>query len=126
MNRLGAILIPMLAGFVVTVALVSWRSGWWQRREARGVPAAAPVSVEVRRSNLRIVPVHLTAASPATVVAAPTAPVAPVAAVPEVAPEPVSESFEPPPVPRVDSGNSPERLEAPARKFARGSRADGD
>jgi len=123
-NRLGAILFPMLAGFVVTVAVVSWRTGWWPRRGALDSAAVVPASVQVRRSNLRIIPVHLTAASPASIAAAPAAPAVPAA--PAAQPEPVAESYEPPPVPRVDPGNSPERLEAPARKFARGSRADED
>lgn len=120
MKRLGAILIPMLAGFLVTVAMVFWRSGWWQEREAHEPSvAAAALSIEVRRPNLRIVPVHLTATPQTTVAAAPAVPAAP-----EALPEPSAETYEPPPVPRVDPGNSPERLEAPARKFAHGSKAD--
>ena len=126
MNRLGAILFPMLAGFVVTVAVVSWRTGWWPWRGALDSAAVVPASVQVRRSNLRIVPVHLTAASPATAAAAPAAPAAVPPAAPAAQPEPVAESYEPPPVPRVDPGNSPERLEAPERKFAHGSRANED
>ena len=123
MKRLGAILIPMLAGFLLTVAVVSWRSGWWQRREAIDSPVAASPRIEVRRPNLRIVSVHLTAGPQAPVGATPPAPVP---AASEAEPESGSESYEPPPVPRIDSGNSPEQLEAPERKFARGSRADED
>lgn len=125
MNRPGAILFPMLAGFVVTVAVVSWRTGSWPWRGAPDPAAVVPTSVQVRRSNLRIIPVHLTAASPVTGAAAPLVTATPTAA-PAAQPEPAAESYEPPPVPRVDPGNSPERLEAPARKFARGSRADED
>lgn len=115
MNRLVAVLIPMLAGFLLTVGVVSWRSDWWQRRTALGSPAATALSVEVRQSNLRVVQVHLTDGAP---VAAPRPP--------EATPQPVPDPYAPPPVPRVDAGNSPERLEVSARKFAHGSRADGD
>ena len=134
MNRLGAVLIPMLAGFLLTVAVVSLRSGGWPWRAALESHAAAPLCVEARRPNLRIVPVHLTDAQPPTV--ATPAMVPATAAVPtaaqlagkteaaqaEAAPEP----YEPPPVPRVDPGNPPEQLEAPDRKFAHGRRDDGD
>lgn len=118
MKRLLTILIPMLAGFLVTVAMVSWRSGWWQRREAHGSSAAA-LRVEVRRPNLRIVPVRLTAAPKTSVAAASAVPTPR-----EAMPEPSAATYEPPPVPRVDPGNSAERLEAPERKFAHGSKAD--
>jgi hypothetical protein len=122
-NRVGAILIPLLVGFLATVAIVSWRTGWWWRRDALQSPAVAAPSVEVRRSNLRIVQVHFSAPPPATVNAAPAARPP---ATPEVQPEPDSTPLEPPAVPRVDPGNSPELLEAPARKFARGSSPGGD
>lgn len=125
MNRLGAILIPMLAGFLLTVAVVSWRAGGWPWRGALESQALAPLRVEARSPNLRIVPVHLTSAPPVTAATHAAAP-APVAAVPAAEPEPVPEAYEPPPVPRVDPGNSPEQLEAPDRKFAHGSRADED
>lgn len=129
MNRLGTILIPMLAGFLLTGAVLSWRSGWWPRHELQSL-AAAPLRVEARRPNLRIVPVHLTAAQPATVAASAAAPV-PAASVPppppppEGEPEPASQPFAPPPVPRANVGNSPD-LEAPVRKFARGGGADAE
>lgn len=110
MNRLGAILIPMLAGFLVTIALVSWHSRWWQRDAVESAAAITP-NIEVRRPNLRVVRVHVTA-SPAAAVAA--APVTAVAAARAAQPEPVATPPEPPPVPR----------ESPARKFARGSTAD--
>lgn len=127
MNRPGAILVPMLAGFLLTVAVVSWRSGWWQRRATVAAPAAASVRIEVRPPDLRVVSVHLTAAQPAavrpaTVAAAPAAsPPVP----PEGEPEPLSEPLAPPPVPRANAGGSPD-LEAPVRKFARGGRLDPD
>jgi hypothetical protein len=121
-NRPGAILIPILAGFLLTVAVVSWRSGWWRGREALESSAAAPAHIEPRPSNLRIVPVRLTAAQPATVAATPAArsPAPPVSE-----PHPVSEPLSPPPVPRANAGNSPD-LEIPVRKFARGSSADSE
>jgi hypothetical protein len=121
-NRPGAILIPILAGFLLTVAVVSWRSGWWQGREALESSAAAPVHIAPRPSNLRIVPVHLTAAQPATVAATP---VARSSAPPVNEPRPVSEPLSPPPVPRANAGDSPD-LEIPVRKFARGSSADSE
>ena len=128
MNRLGTILIPMLAGFLLTGVVVSWRSGWWARHELQS-PAAAPLRVEARRPNLRIVPVHLTAAQTASVAASAAAPV-PAASVPAPpppggGPEPASQPLAPPPVPRANVGNSPD-LEAPVRKFARGSGADAE
>ena len=129
MNRLGAILIPMLAGFLLTVAVVSLRSGGWPWRAALEPRAAAPLRVEVRRPNLRIVPVHLTDAQPPTAATRAIAPAAanvPAAAAPAAETEPAPEPYEPPPVPRVDPGNSPEQLEAPDRKFAHGRRDDGD
>jgi hypothetical protein len=121
-NRPGAILLPIFAGFLLTVAVVSWRSGWWPSRETLESFAAAPPRIELRRSNLRIVPVHLTASQPATVAAAPAAP--PPAA-PMNEPAPVSEPGSPPPVPRANAGNSPDR-EIPVRKFARGGSADSE
>lgn len=122
MNRPGAILIPILAGFLLTVAVVSWRSGGWRGREALESAANAPPRIEPRQSNLRIVPVHLTAAEPATVAAAPAArsPAPPVNE-----PAPVSQPLSSPPVPRANAGNSPD-LEIPVRKFARGSSADSE
>lgn len=122
MNRPGAILIPILAGFLLTVTLVSWRSGWWQGREALDASATASPRIEPRRSNLRIVSVHLAAGQPLTVAAAPAArsPAPPVNE-----PDPVSQPLSPPPVPRANAGNSPD-LEIPVRKFARGSSADSE
>ena len=122
--KAGAILIPMLGGFLLTVAVVSWHSGWWQPHAAPRAADTEPSRVEVRRSNLRVIPIHLTtgpaptpAPTPATVAHAIPAP---------AEPEPSPAPYAPPPVPRADPGNSPERLDASARKFARGSRADED
>jgi hypothetical protein len=128
-NRLGAILIPMLAGFLLTVAVVSLRSGGWPWRAALESRAAAPLRVEARHPNLRIVPVHLTDAQPPTVATparVPATAAVPTAAQPAAETEAAPEPYEPPPVPRVDPGNSPEQLEAPDRKFAHGRRDDGD
>jgi hypothetical protein len=107
-SRLGTVLIPLLAGFLLTVAVVSWRSGWWQR-DAFQSPAATQPVVEVRPPSVRIVRVHPSAAPAATAPAAP-------APAPEALPEPVSQPAQEPPVPRTD----------PARKFAHGSVAGGD
>lgn len=112
MNRLGAILIPMLAGFLVTIALASWHTRWWQH-DAVESPAAITPNIELRRPNLRVVQVHVTASRAAAVVAAPPAAV-PAARAAQA--EPVATPPEPPPVPR----------ESPARKFARGSTADAE
>lgn len=122
MNRPGAILIPISAGFLLTVAVVSWRSGWWQGREARESSATPPAHIEPRPSNLRIVPVHLTAAQPATVAAAPAARSP---ALPVNEPDADSQPLSPPPVPRANAGNSPD-LEIPVRKFARGGSANSE
>lgn len=103
MSRLGIVLIPLLAGFLLTVAVVSWRSGWWQR-DAFHSPAAVQPVVEVRPPAVRIVRVHLSAAP------AETAPSSRVAA-PEALPEPVAQPADEPPAPRTD----------PTRKFAHGS-----
>lgn len=121
MSRSGAILIPLLGGFLLTVAMVSWRSGWWEQRDAPESSVTPRPKIEPRRSHLRVVDVSLAANPFAAAASKPVAP-APVPAAPEAAPEPVSQPLTPPPVPRVDPGNSPELLEAPARKFARGSR----
>jgi hypothetical protein len=114
-NRLGAILIPLLVGFLATVAIVSWRSGWSWRRDSLQSPVVAAPSVEVRRSRLRVVQVDVSAAPPPK---AATAPAATVSAKPKAQPS-MSEPPELPAVPRANPGNS--QLEAPVRKFARGS-----
>ncbi len=119
MRQPGAILIPLLTGFLLTVGVVSWRSGWWQQRDA----AAAPPRVEVRPPYLRIVQVKIAAAAAAR---NPLAPAASAPAAPAALPQPSPETSEVPPVPRVDPGNSPELLGAPERKFARGSHSGGD
>lgn len=125
MNRPGAILIPMLGGFLLTAAVVSWRSGWWQRRTVLESPAATAVRVAARKSALRIVQTHVTAGFPAIPAAAPASLAAvPAPPLPAAASEQESAPYEPPPVPRTDPGNSPERLDASARKFAHGSRAE--
>lgn len=100
MSRPGTVLIPLLAGFLLTVAVVSWRSGWWQRDAGQSSTATQPV-VEVRAPSVRIVRVHLSAAPAATAPAAP----------PDALPEPVAQAADEPPAPRTD----------PARKFAHGS-----
>jgi hypothetical protein len=115
LNRLGAILIPLLVGFLATVAIVSWRSGWCWQRDSLKSPMLAVPSVEVRRSRLRVVQVEVSAAPPPGTA---TAPAVTVAAKPEVQPL-ISEPPEPLAVPRANPGNS--QLEAPVRKFARGS-----
>jgi hypothetical protein len=107
-SRLGTVLIPLLAGFLVTVAVVSWRSGWWQRGAFQSPAATQPI-VEVRPPSVRIVRVHLSAAPAATARAAP-------AATPEALPEPAAQPADEPPTPRPN----------PAHKFAHGSVADGD
>lgn len=116
MSRPGAILIPLLGGFLLTVAVISWRSGWWTPKFA----AAAPVRIETRRSQLRVVQVNLSSDPWAPVATAPVAAAKAVSAA-EPAAEPGYAAFASPPVPRVDPANSPEQLEAPARKFARGA-----
>lgn len=125
MSRPGAILIPLLLGFTLTLALVSWRSGAWQR--GAGASVDAPPRIQVRHSPVRVA--HVDPASvpaPAAAVAsAVTKPATPAPPVPEAEPEPAWEPPGPPPVPRVDPANSREQLEAPARKFARGGNADG-
>lgn len=103
MSRPGTVLIPLLTGFLLTVAVVSWRSGWWQR-DAVQPPAATQPVVEVRPPSVRIVRMHLSATP------TPTTPATPAAA-PEALPEPVGQPADPPPIPRTD----------PARKFAHGS-----
>lgn len=126
MTRPGGILIPLLLGFLLTVAVESWRSGWWHQRGA-GASADAPPRIQLRHPALRAVHVDLRA------IAARSAAVASVRAAPakrpqaalQALPEPAWEPPGPPPVPRVDPANSREQLEAPARKFARGGNADG-
>lgn len=103
MSRLGAILIPLLGGFLLTVAVVSWRSGWWQQSGAFRSPAAATPKVEPRRSPLRVAHVTLSAA-------------------PQRAVTPLT-SLQ---AQRVNPESSPGVLEAPVRKFARGSKASGN
>ena len=125
MKRPGAILIPLLGGFLLTVATVSWRSGWWPLT-ATPESAATSWHVAVRRPNLRVVPVELRAGFPATLPAAPTAPVHALPAPSAPVTPQAAADYVPPPVPRADPGNSPERLDASARKFAHGSRADED
>lgn len=126
MNRAGAILIPLLAGFLFTLVVVSWRSGWWPRggigHSAAVTPIAAAPIVETRPPHLQVEQAHVIAASPAAV----HEPTGPASAAPAAQSEPVSASLEPTPVPRVDPGNSRELLEAPARKFARGADSGGD
>lgn len=126
MSRSGAILIPLVGGFLLTLAIVTWRSGGWQQRDARGSVAAPTWTIEPRRSPLRIVHIDLTRFHTASAAAAPTAPTAPASLAPAASPEPDSEISAEPPAPRVDPGNSPELLEAPARKFARGGHTNGD
>ena len=123
MSRSGAILIPLVGGFLLTLAIVTWRSGWWQQRDTRVSVAAPTWTIEPRRSPLRIVHVDLTRFHTASAAAAPPAPAS---LAPAASPEPDSEISEEPPAPRVDPGNSPELLEAPARKFARGGHTSGD
>lgn len=108
MSRLGTVLIPLLAGFLLTVAVVSWRSGWWQR-DAFQSPAAMQPVVEVRPPSVRIVRVHLSAAPAATT---PATPAAAAEALPEPSAQPPAELA----APRTD----------PARKFAHGSIAGED
>lgn len=123
MNRPGAILIPLLSGFLLTCAVVSWRSGWWEQHGAPASPALTPRRVEARPPHVRTVHLQL-AADPWAPAAAARAAAA--AAPPEATPEPVYAPSGPPPVPRVDPGDSPELLEAPARRFARGGVAGRD
>lgn len=63
MNRAGAILIPLLAGFLLTVMAVFWRSGWWAQRDAALPAEPAAATVEARPPHLRVVPVHVLTAS---------------------------------------------------------------
>jgi len=71
-NRLGTILIPLLAGFLITVAVVSWRSPWWHRDPLLS-DEATPARIEARPANLRIVQVHVSAGPRAGFTAAPAA-----------------------------------------------------
>lgn len=125
MSRPGAILIPLLLGFTLTFALLSWRSGGWRRSAAASVDA--PPRIQQRHSPLRAVGVDLHAVASRARTAEPVAaaPATPPPAAVQPLPEPVWEPPGPPPVPRVDPGNSREQLEAPARKFARGGNAGG-
>lgn len=122
MSRPGAILIPLLGGFLLTVGVVSWRSGWWQRPGALEFSAATPPQIGPRRSPLRVV--HVTLSSDPWAPVAAVTPHAPSA--PKGAPHPAPASLAPPPLPAVNPGSSPQLLEAPARKFARGGKADGN
>lgn len=123
MSRLGAILIPLLGGFLLTIAAVSWRSDWWQRR-VTSAPAAAPTTTaEPRQSHLRVVHVSLSSDPWAPVAGSPAGP-NPTA--PKAASAQIVAPATPLPVPRAGPGNSPGLLEAPARKFARGGKADGN
>jgi hypothetical protein len=117
-SRLGAILIPLLGGFLLTIAAVSWRSDWRQARVTLSPPEMTPKRVEPQPSNLRVVHVGLS-----------SDPWLPVASSPggrnATAPEAASAPPTPPAVPRAGPGNSSGFLEAPARKFARGAKAEG-
>ena len=62
MSRPGAILIRLLLGFLVTFAVLSWRSGGW-RHGAPESTQATPI-VQVRRSPLRVVHVDLSSIAP--------------------------------------------------------------
>lgn len=125
MSRPGAILIPLLLGFLVTFAVLSWRPGGWPHGSVESTQAMPP-SIQARRSSLRVVQVDLSSVPSRAVAATSTAtPTPPVPPAPDIAPDPVWEPPGPPAVPTVDPANSREQLEAPARKFARGGNADG-
>jgi hypothetical protein len=115
-SRPGAILIPLLGGFLLTVAVVSWRSGWWRQSGALESPAAPTPKIEPRRSQLRVAHVTLSVDPWAP---APSVRSAPAKAAPAAAPQPAATPLAPP---ESSSGV----LEAPVRRFARGSKAGGN
>ena len=119
MSRPGTILIPLLGGFLLTLAAVSWRAGVWQQSAVLAPPAVQPASVEPRPSHLRVARVSLSVD--------PWGPVAsrPVGRNPtraEATPAPIAAPLATSPIPRAAASGL---LEAPARKFARGGKADG-